>query len=360
MTPIRPSARNPEVATTAGGTSATEYQHNGSSLDRIPHTVADARAEVAMDDMSRLNRIEDFWNWLPAFRAVAATEHVGEASEKVHKSPSALSRAVGLLEEDFGVELFESTGRQIQLTEAGRDFLKIVRKSMRLVDEGMRRVAEADPVRQFHLGSSRRLGWALESTLGRLTGTLDGTDLHVSTSEEPAPREHILRGKLDLLITHQPVEGDQIETRHVADLENLLCGPGDHPLMHTDEIDDEDLEQTEFVAPPNEGTDRPADGWPPGRERRVVCRVERPRTAARLAAEGGHLAILPRQFAASERDSAFELLARASSALADTPVYAVRRQQLVDDDLAGEILDRLVGAFPVRTERRGAAAGAAG
>ena len=54
--------------------------------------------------MEHLRRLYRVWNWLPAFRAVAETEHLPTASEMLGLTPSALSRAIKQLEDEL-VEL---------------------------------------------------------------------------------------------------------------------------------------------------------------------------------------------------------------------------------------------------------------
>ncbi len=53
------------------------------------------------------------------FAAVAEHEHVHRAARELHVSPPALSRAIGLLEDELGVALFARTGRRLTLTEKG-------------------------------------------------------------------------------------------------------------------------------------------------------------------------------------------------------------------------------------------------
>ena len=52
-------------------------------------------------------RVNQIWNWLPAFRVVAETQHLPTASKEAHLSASALSRAVKLVEEQLDRQLFE-------------------------------------------------------------------------------------------------------------------------------------------------------------------------------------------------------------------------------------------------------------
>ena len=85
--------------------------------------------------MDRLRNIANLWNWLPAFRAVAETGNVRRAAERLHVSPSALSRTVRLLEDEIGKPLFDRVGRTLRLNDAGEQLLAAVRDSMRRIDD---------------------------------------------------------------------------------------------------------------------------------------------------------------------------------------------------------------------------------
>ena len=101
----------------------------------------------AVDRALRLTR---FWNWLPAFRAVAETEHLPTAARLLHVSPSALSRTVRQLEDAFGQALFVRRNRALHLTPAGREALAAVREAMRGLDDRLGRATTAaarEPVR---------------------------------------------------------------------------------------------------------------------------------------------------------------------------------------------------------------------
>jgi DNA-binding transcriptional LysR family regulator len=82
-----------------------------------------------------IGRIHCVWPYLPAFLAVAETQHLRRAARELHVSPSALSRSIRLLEERIGHPLFERHGRKLQLTAVGHHILEIVRESVRLVNE---------------------------------------------------------------------------------------------------------------------------------------------------------------------------------------------------------------------------------
>jgi DNA-binding transcriptional LysR family regulator len=65
---------------------------------------------------------------LEYFVAVAADQNFSRAAERIHVVQSALSAAVGKLEKELGVSLFDRSRRQIQLTSAGEVFLQHARE----------------------------------------------------------------------------------------------------------------------------------------------------------------------------------------------------------------------------------------
>lgn len=61
------------------------------------------------------------------FLAVAEFGTVSEAAERLHKSQPAVSRQIQSLQESLGIALFETVGRNLQLTGAGEELLGYAR-----------------------------------------------------------------------------------------------------------------------------------------------------------------------------------------------------------------------------------------
>ena len=81
------------------------------------------------------------------FVAVAETEHVGRAAERLHISQSPLSRQIRQLEEQLGLQLFERIKQRVRLTPAGRDFLAEARDLLaqaERVEERARQVGKGE------------------------------------------------------------------------------------------------------------------------------------------------------------------------------------------------------------------------
>jgi LysR family transcriptional regulator, benzoate and cis,cis-muconate-responsive activator of ben and cat genes len=91
------------------------------------------------------------------FVAVAEAENVlRAATQKLHVSQPAVSRQIRDLEDELGVLLFERTGKAVNLTDAGRLFLKEARAVLERTDEAVANVrgfAQAGET-ELHVGYS--------------------------------------------------------------------------------------------------------------------------------------------------------------------------------------------------------------
>ena len=57
------------------------------------------------------------------FWAVAKTGSIARASEQLNLTPQTISGQISLFEQTYGLELFQRVGRQLELTETGRQTL---------------------------------------------------------------------------------------------------------------------------------------------------------------------------------------------------------------------------------------------
>lgn len=71
----------------------------------------------------------DFFE-LEAFYILSQNLHFARTADKIHLSPSALSRLISRLEAETGVTLLDRGTRQVRLTEEGRHFARFARESI--------------------------------------------------------------------------------------------------------------------------------------------------------------------------------------------------------------------------------------
>lgn len=289
-------------------------------------------------------RIQDIWNWLPAFRAVAETEHLPTASSMIHLSTSALSRAVGQLEDYFGHELFDRRGRGMELNDRGERLLQAVRRSMRSIDDAIERNLDEEYRGPLNWTSS----WSLSSL------TLEALDEF--TAEHPAmlPKMHtleyetmadsILQGDLDLAVVTSRIDREGLTAKHLGKIpHSVYCG-SNHRFHGRENVTWDELEKERYAAPMKSPDGQYHDGWPPDRERNVVMELERMAVGYRACRDHGLLAVLPD--IVTHDEPGLWRLARVES---PRHAFALFREPVGEPSPAEEVTDHLAEVFARRT-----------
>lgn len=297
--------------------------------------------------MERLLRLAQFWSWLPAFRAVAETQHLPTAALELRLSPSALSRTIRLLERELGQPLFARRGRNLFLAPAGEELLLAVRDAMRRVDDGVALISGLAESGPLHLSIAGPFNVIAPAVLDRLR--LRHPDLvprlHHHVPGDAPPR--LLRGDLDLVVTPDPVAAPGLSVEPVAIVTaGVYCGRG-HALHRARKVTIERVLEHDFAAPIASESPRTGDGWPPHFERRVAVYVQHIIVALALCARGGCLAVFPDCVVESD-PRARDLSKLPLDVIPPTRLWAMRRRRLAETDPASLALDAVRAAFAVK------------
>lgn len=78
--------------------------------------------------------------FLKGFEAASRLESFSRAGEELGLTQSAISHQMRLLESHIGQPLFMRLGREVRLTDAGRDYQRTVRRCLEMMEEGYRRL----------------------------------------------------------------------------------------------------------------------------------------------------------------------------------------------------------------------------
>jgi LysR family transcriptional regulator, glycine cleavage system transcriptional activator len=101
-------------------------------------------------------------NALKAFEAAARHESFTRAAEELCVTQGAVSHQVKALEAELGIKLFNRERQRLIITEAGREYLTVLRDSFDRIAVGTERL---DPAPEFwrphrqHVARLRRLGY---------------------------------------------------------------------------------------------------------------------------------------------------------------------------------------------------------
>lgn len=154
---------------------------------------------------------------LKYFIEVARVEHFSMAAETLHVAQSALSRQIGLLEKELGVELFERKGRNVKLTWIGKLFSDQTTIALKAIDNATQLIEEySDPER-----GTIRIGFPSSIASSTLP-----TIISAFKKEHPEVRFHLRQGSYEFL-----TEG--IKSREI-DLAFIGPVPVSDPDLHAD------------------------------------------------------------------------------------------------------------------------------
>lgn len=276
---------------------------------------------------TRMERLLSLWSWLPTFRAAAEQQHVSRAAAQLGVSPSAVSRMIGLLERDVGQPLFNRVGRSIELNEAGAQLLGGVRSAMRLVDESLSAVAGTQLVGEVRIACDEPVTRALVlPALASLRAQHPQLLPVLSSAYQVDVGARLLRGELDVALTWQPLQAEQILLQRLGALPlSVYAGP-EHPLASARRATFATMADHPFIV---SRLEEPRIGWPRERPRQVAMRTGDIELAAELCAQGQWLAVLPDIVAKRHAEQTGQPLVRLlSEGIRPLDVYALCRVSL--------------------------------
>lgn len=268
------------------------------------------------------------WNWLPAFRAVAETEHLPTASEAIFVTPSALSRTIRLLEQEIGRPLFRRVGRHLELNDAGASLLARVRDGMRYVHHGVLEACDealVGALRIFSGGVVTPLH--VEPSVDRLRKEHPQLTAYLRSVLDEGIVEALLRGHIDLAFQSETVAHEHLVTEFLGEASNgVYCGPG-HPLFRKRRITLDDLLAQPFAAPVPDASGQTTDGWPARLRRRVGLYADHMAVGIRACQQGWLIATLPDAIG-----RAHGLRRLPGVEIPNSPMYATHRPFIADEE----------------------------
>jgi len=279
---------------------------------------------------------------LRIFLEVATYEHVTRAARMLNMTQSAVSAAIAALEARHGVVLFNRVGRRIELTEAGRAFVKEARGVVRSAEEAERFLADlrgsASGVLRLQ-ASQTAASYFLPPHLVHYRELHPRVQVQFGLGNTRAVDMAVLEGAADLGIVEGDVDARGL-VREVVALDRIVIIVGKrHPWADGRRIGVADLHTTTWVMrEPGSGTrsafesDLDALGVEPGR---LPVVLEMPSNEACLAAvEMGRSATvlskraaLPRLAEGSFHEVAFELPVRHFTMLRHAERHPARSTQ---------------------------------
>ncbi|WP_164472745.1 LysR family transcriptional regulator [Cohnella candidum] len=184
------------------------------------------------------------------FAAVAELQHVTRAAEKLNITQPALSHSIAKLEEEFGVPLFERSGRNVQLNRYGVLFAKTVRNVLQEVERGKREIAEmAHP--ETGTVSLAYLNILGSATVPSMVGSFKMRHPGIRFELEQGNQQHIQRlmeaGQCDMALISPPSGTPGHRWVPLFSRKLYAVVPHVHPLAMREEIRLSELDGEAFI-----------------------------------------------------------------------------------------------------------------
>jgi DNA-binding transcriptional LysR family regulator len=178
------------------------------------------------------------------FVTVAEEGSFRRAAERLRMTQPPLSRQIQKLERDIGVELFDRTQRQVELTPAGVIFLTEARRLLALAEAapGTARLVAAGRAGTVRIGFTAASGFGF---LGRFLNHIEQglSDVEVVLREMVSSEqfENLRSGKLDLALARPPFDPAEFDSRLVHSEHLVLAVPERHRLATDGPVEVEEL-----------------------------------------------------------------------------------------------------------------------
>lgn len=184
------------------------------------------------------------------FLAVSRLEHITKAAELLHITQPALTASMHRLETELGVQLFVKKGRNIRLTEYGREFLRYADTAVSSIEKGqqaLRSIQERSLSRVTLIAPSMRPFPGLLENLFSSCPQLSITNV----GDNPTEIIRILSaGEADLCLTVSIPTSSSFESCPLVEEEVIILATADHPLLPNDTVFFSELQNIPFVSSP--------------------------------------------------------------------------------------------------------------
>ena len=195
---------------------------------------------------------------LRIFVAVAERQHVTHAATALNLAQSAASHAIAALEARHDTKLFNRVGRRIELTEAGRVFLKEARAVLARAELAELALSEFGSLKRGTLSvqaSQTIASYWLPRHLVAFRKTYPEIDIHLAVGNTAQVAAAVESGAAELGFVEGAVSSDHFDSKVVARDQLIVVVAPDHPWTTRSRLTPKDLMQGEWVLrEPGSGT----------------------------------------------------------------------------------------------------------
>lgn len=167
---------------------------------------------------------------LEYFREVAIIEHVQKTGEKLHVSPSAISAGIRSLEQELGVQLFDRVGRNMRLSDYGKQFLPYVEEAFAALGHGVEAIHNAQGRCSKNVRFSVLDGALWNYMLIPFSAKYPDINIHQISRDPDRQGKLMDQANLDFILTDLELDNNSLEHCELFTTNLVIGVHKDHPL----------------------------------------------------------------------------------------------------------------------------------
>jgi LysR family transcriptional regulator, low CO2-responsive transcriptional regulator len=186
---------------------------------------------------------------LKAFEAVVRLGGISRAAEELHVTQPAVSKKIGLLQDEVGLALFEHVGKRLSLTDAGRELLTTCGDWLETWSRFEQSIADLKGLKQgrLRLAVVTTGKYFMPRLLGPFCDLYPGIDISMQVLNRHRLVERLTHNSDDLYIMGAPPDGLEIESERLMENPLVVLAPASHPWANRRRIPFSDLANVAFV-----------------------------------------------------------------------------------------------------------------
>ena len=194
---------------------------------------------------------------LEAFEAVARHGSFTRAAEELLITQPTVSSQVKQLSKSVGLPLYEQIGKQLYLTEAGKELLATCQQVFGKLDNFEMKIADLKGTKQgrLNLTAVTTAKYFVPRILGSFCRRYPGVDVSLQVINHHQIQERMMENKDDLYIMSQPPQEVDLYAQPFLANPLVVLAPADHPLVKQTNIPIKSLNNEPFIMrEPGSGT----------------------------------------------------------------------------------------------------------
>ncbi|HVC49949.1 MAG TPA: LysR family transcriptional regulator [Burkholderiales bacterium] len=187
---------------------------------------------------------------LRIFVEVAEREHLTEAARVLNLSPSAVSAAIHILEDRYGVQLFDRVGRRIRLTWAGHVFMNEAKTTLTSAAATELMLAEMGGLKRGSLrlqASQTIASYWLPPLLIQFQLTHPGIEIELTVGNTQSVSQAVMDGMADLGFIEGQINESQLAIDIIGEDRLIVVVAAGHPWVDNRPLKPSDLCTTPWI-----------------------------------------------------------------------------------------------------------------